>query len=143
MRVLLAESQPKVRGALWLLLQEQPAVEVVGGVADARALLLAVKQRCPDLLLLEWGLPPEAPDMLMRLIRLRCPDLQVVVLGSYPEMEGDALAAGAAAFVGKGETPGRLMSVLRAVAQDQEASPISAGPKTWRHKRHKNQSTGG
>jgi DNA-binding NarL/FixJ family response regulator len=57
MRVLLADDQAKVHSALRLLLGEQPGWRIVGEVVNARALATALRAACPDVVLLDWGLP--------------------------------------------------------------------------------------
>jgi DNA-binding NarL/FixJ family response regulator len=51
-----------------------------------------------------------------RIIKARWPRVKVVVLTLYGEYEAEALAAGADAFIGKGEPPGRLLAALAALA---------------------------
>ena len=55
--VLIAEDQPKVRRALRLLLEQEPGENVVGETAEAKEQLTQVAAGCPDLVLLDWGLP--------------------------------------------------------------------------------------
>ena len=54
-----------------------------------------------------------------RLIKAKWPKTHVIVLSLYPEYRADALAAGADAFVGKGEPPERLLKMLMAAASDK------------------------
>ena len=57
MRILLADSRPKVRFALRVLLERQPGLEVVGEASDAYWLQSLTAELCPDLVLLGWELP--------------------------------------------------------------------------------------
>ena len=115
MRVLLADSQSRVRFALCSLLEEQPGLVVVGEAADCQALLAQVKAACPDLVLLDWDLPGMGGlDLLAALHRL-CPGLHVIALSSRPEAEQEALAAGARAFVSKAGPPEPLLAAIQSV----------------------------
>jgi DNA-binding NarL/FixJ family response regulator len=114
MRVLLADDQLKVRLALKLLLEQEPGVQVVGEAAQAKDLLAQVAVDCPDLVLLDWGLPDMAGEELLAALREACPALAVIVLSGQPEAEERGLAAGADAFVSKADPPERLLAAIRA-----------------------------
>lgn len=113
MRIVIAEDQAKVRSALRLRLEQQPNLEVLGEAVDAAGLLDWVRAVCPDLVLLAWELPGLPPAALLPLLRHHCPQLQVVVLSSQPEARLPARAAGARAFVSKGDPPEKLLAALR------------------------------
>jgi DNA-binding NarL/FixJ family response regulator len=114
MRVLLADDQLKVRLALKLLLEQESEVRVVGEAAEAQDLLAHVTADCPDLVLLDWGLPDMAGEELLAALREACPAVSVIVLSGQPEAEENALAAGADAFVSKTDPPERLLAAVRA-----------------------------
>jgi two-component system response regulator FimZ (fimbrial Z protein) len=117
MRILLADSQSRVRFALRSLLEEQPGLVVVAEAADCPALLAQVKAACPDLVLLDWDLPGMGGlDLLAALHRL-CPGLHVIALSSRPEAEQEALAAGARAFVSKAGPPEPLLAAIQSVQE--------------------------
>ena len=119
MRLLLADDQRKVRSALRLLLEQEPGLSIVGEAADSEDLLAQVKVSCPDLVLLDWGLPGQQPADMLSLLRQRCPHLLVIALSSRPEIRQDTLAAGVDAFVSKGDPPEQLLSALHAVSARQ------------------------
>lgn len=113
MRVLLADDQLKVRSALRLLLEQQPAISVIGEAVDATGLLDWLRVTCPDVLLLDWELPGFEAGTLLPTLRALCPHLRTIALSSRPEMRRAALAAGADAFVSKGDPPERLLAAIR------------------------------
>lgn len=112
MRILLADNQTRVRFALRTLLQQQPGIEVTAEASDAATLLERVIATCPDLILLDWGLPGLEPAALMTALRQVCPGLRVIVLSGRPEAEGQAMAIGADGFVSKGYPPENLLAVI-------------------------------
>ena len=123
MRILLADDQTKVRSALRLLLEQEPGLSVVGEAAEAEGLLTQVQRTQPDLVLLDWELPGfQATDslacpgqcLLSALHSLGC-HLKVIALSGHVEAREEALAAGADAFVSKGDPPERLLTALRTV----------------------------
>ena len=129
MRVFLADDQPKVRSALRLLLEQERGLCVVGEAAEAEDLLAQIKATRPDLMLLDWELPGLAlansvgsEKHLLLALHAHCPDLRVVALSGQLEARQAALAAGADAFVSKGDPPERLLTTLRALGLKYETA---------------------
>jgi DNA-binding NarL/FixJ family response regulator len=110
--ILIADDQPQVRRALRLLLEQEPGAEVVGEATEASDLLAQLAAGCPDLLLLDWGLPGIAVEDLLMALRAACPALAVIVLSGQPEAEENALAAGADAFVSKADPPEQVLAAI-------------------------------
>ena len=115
MRVLLADKQTKVRSALRLLLEQEPGLSVVGEAAEAEDLLAQVEATQPDLVLLDWELLDQGGAATLAGLRAARPGLVVIALSGRSEARQAALAAGADAFVSKGDPPERLLTTLRAV----------------------------
>lgn len=126
MRVLVADSQSRVRFALRTLLRRQDGMEVVGEAATAAELLDLVKVTQPDLVLLHWRLQETAPGLMGRMQILR-PGLRVIALSARCETRNEALRAGAEAFIWKTEQPEKLLAAIaaRGPAVDMESR---AGP---------------
>ena len=104
-----------------LLLEQEPGVSIVGEAGETRDLLAEVQAVGLDVLMLDWELPGAHGDGaarggLLTTLRSYCPGLRVIALSSRPEARGAALAAGADAFVSKGDPPERLLAALHAVA---------------------------
>jgi DNA-binding NarL/FixJ family response regulator len=117
MRILLADSQAKVRFALRVLLERQPGFEVIGEAASAEELLSHTAASCPDLVLLDWALASSVAADLLLALHSECPGLGVVVLSGRPEARAAALATGADAFVSKGNPPEHLLAAITRVCQ--------------------------
>jgi DNA-binding response OmpR family regulator len=84
----------------------------VDEATEAKTLLTQVASRCPELVLLDWGLPGMAAADLLVALRQTCTALTIIVLSGQPEAEQDALRAGADAFVSKTEPPERLLAAI-------------------------------
>lgn len=117
MRILLADSRPRVRFALRALLEEQPGLRIVGQAPHSQALLAQIAVICPDLLLLSWELPGLPGADLLRQLRRVCPDLYLIVLSGRQAARKTALASGADAFVSKIAPPEGLLAALEAAQQ--------------------------
>jgi len=115
MRILLAIERSDLRLGLEMLLDEQPGFTVAGSINDAASLLALVKTARPDLVVLEWDLPGGLlTDVLDRVQDdALCP--AIIILGVDASTEQPALAAGADAFVLKGDPPEELLIALQRI----------------------------
>jgi DNA-binding NarL/FixJ family response regulator len=87
-RVVVAEDNLLVREGLQQLLASSPAVDVVAAYGDVDALLGAVGQDRPDVVLTDIRMPPSNTDEGIRVaehLRRTCPSVGVVVLSQYAE----------------------------------------------------------
>ena len=115
-RVYVADAKPEERSALRLLLLDLN-MEVVGEAADWLTTLVQAPISRIDMLLIDWDLLPDAPNMALDELRKACPAALVIILISHLEARQQAaLSAGADAFISKSETPERVAEHLRTVA---------------------------
>jgi DNA-binding NarL/FixJ family response regulator len=112
-RVMLADDQKSVRMGLRLLLEEEGSIEITGEAYNAGSLLTSAASNCPNLVLLDWGLPGMEPDQLVRTLRRICPDVEIIVLSGQSGVKGEALQAGADYFVSKATPPENLLRKIR------------------------------
>ena len=115
LRILIADQQPAVRSAVRLLLEKGLELDVVGEAADSRELLAQLESLRPDILLLDWDLPGRSNANLFDTFHELDRQVKVIVLGVKPESRQSALAAGADAFVSKGDPPKRLLAAIQAL----------------------------
>jgi len=118
MRVLVADNDARVRSALQTVLKEEPGLTLIGESADLESLATQIRVLKPDLVLLDWDLRGRpAAALLLALTTLKT-QTKVIVLSGRPESEEAALAAGAEAFVSKGDPPEVLLTVFRGVIRE-------------------------
>lgn len=113
-RVLLADDTASVRLLLRGTLEASKAFEVVGEAGDgAQAVELAAALQ-PDMVLLDLAMPVLGGMEAIPQIRSRAPHARVVVVSGYaPDRMGrQAVAVGAAAYLGKQQRPGELVASL-------------------------------
>lgn len=115
-RVLLADDRAEVRLALRLLLEVEAGFSIAAEVSSAEMLLVGTERVQPDLILLDWELPGlRQTDPLSELRRV-APRTPVIAISGRPEAREEALAAGADAFICKGNPPDQLLLALAALS---------------------------
>ena len=119
-RVLIADDQPRTRQSLKALLGTLPQVVEINEACDGQEALRCVAECQPDLVLLDVRMPELDGLHVTRLVKTRWPHVKVIVLSMYIEYLAQALAAGADAFVSKGEPPDRLLGTLAALGAELE-----------------------
>lgn len=103
---------------LCIFLTEQPGIDVVGEIDNARYLLHHVELVQPDIVLLDWDLPDLLAVDLLAALCTRAAQVKVIALSSRIEAREEALTAGVASFVSKGETAERLLAALHVFAHE-------------------------
>jgi two-component system response regulator DesR len=118
-RLLLADDQALVRGALAALLQMEDDLDVVAEVARGDEVLPAALEHQPDVALLDVEMPGLDGLSAARLLHEQLPTCRVLMVTTFgrPGYLKQALAAGASGFVVK-DTPARqLADAVRRVHQ--------------------------
>ncbi len=116
LRILIVDDQPRARQSLRALLAARFPVDELHEAANGAQALACVEAYCPDVVFMDARMPELDGIEATRMIRRQSPTVKVVVLSMYPEYRAAALAAGADAFFGKGESPGQLLAMLTRLA---------------------------
>ncbi|CAM5257511.1 DNA-binding response regulator OS=Streptomyces alboniger OX=132473 GN=CP975_10335 PE=4 SV=1 [Streptomyces alboniger] len=136
-RVLLAEDQGMMRGALALLLGMEDDIEVVAQVAAGDAIVDAALTHRPDIALLDIELPGKSGLDAAAELRDQAPDCRVLILTTFgrPGYLRRAMEAGAAGFLVKDGPVEELAVSIRRVLNGETvidpalaAAALSAGP---------------
>jgi DNA-binding NarL/FixJ family response regulator len=114
-RVLIVDDQPRARKSLKALLTTWSRVGEMYEASNGREALQLIKEFHPELVLMDVRMPEVGGLKATAQIKALWPQVKVILLSMYPEYRGEALAAGADAFVGKGEAPDELLHLLSAV----------------------------
>ena len=117
MRVVLADRDAEVRGALCLLLIHELGMQVVAEAVDADDLWLVVQDTQADLLLVEWELLGAEPNRALARLHALSPDGRIIVVSAHPEVCQRAVTVGADAFVCKAGPPEQVVHTLRVLAE--------------------------
>jgi len=119
LRVLLADDHALVRAGMRALLAELPGIEVVAETGDGREALRLVRERKPDIALLDISMPELNGLEVVGRIAHDHPNTRAIILSMHGDDESvrRALVAGAAGYLLKNSDRRELELALRAVAR--------------------------
>lgn len=117
-RVLLADDHPMYRYGLTAILDQADGVEVVASVGDGTALISAVVELLPDVVVTDLSMPgPDGVAVTAQLLKEQ-PELPILVLTMHEDDEHvfAALRAGARGYLVKGADGEEIVRAVRSVA---------------------------
>jgi two-component system, NarL family, response regulator DesR len=116
-RVLLADDQALVRGALAAMLGLEADIEVVAQVSSGVEVLPAARETKPDVALLDVQMPGKDGIAAAAELHRELPDCRIVVCTTFgrPGYLTRAMAAGVVGFVVKDAPPEQLVDAVRRV----------------------------
>jgi two-component system, NarL family, response regulator DesR len=125
-RVLLAEDQELVRGAMAALLSLEPDIEVVAEVGRGDEVLLTAIEARPHVALLDIEMPGGDGIAAAAQLRTRLPDCRVLILTTFgrPGYLRRAMASGASGFMLKDAPAADLaVAIRRTMAGERVVDP--------------------
>jgi two-component system response regulator NreC len=116
--VVLADDHNVIRTGLRAMLEGEEDLRVIGEAADAPATQKLVRDRRPDVLVLDLQMPGAEPARDVPVLREEAPSTAIVVLTmqSNPRRARDLLRAGASGYVLKQAAERQLTEAIRAAA---------------------------
>ena len=116
-RVFLVENHPLMRRSIIEAIKREPDLTVSGQAEDASSALGAILSFPPDVVLTDIQLKSSSGLDLIEFLRARLPGLPIIATTMFDVRRTERLvrAAGASAFVAKGDGPEQLIAVLRDV----------------------------
>ncbi|WP_342707748.1 response regulator transcription factor [Pedococcus cremeus] len=128
MRVLLIDDDALVRAGLRIILSSADDVEVVGEADDGAAAVAAVRERRPDVVLMDIRMAQMDGIAATTALRRLHPAPQVIVLTTFQADEHviGALRAGASGFLVKDTPPLDIINAVRLVAAGEAIISPSA-----------------
>jgi DNA-binding NarL/FixJ family response regulator len=116
LRILIVDDLARARESMKALCSTHPAVCALKEATNGREAVALVESWSPDAVLMDVLMAEMDGLEATKTIKARWPRIKVIVLSMYGDYETQAIAAGADAFVNKGEPPSRLLQALDAVA---------------------------
>ncbi|OJU40499.1 MAG: DNA-binding response regulator [Microbacterium sp. 69-10] len=116
-RIVIADDQALVRGALAALLALEPDIDVAGVAADGAEVLTLVGDLAPDVCLMDIQMPGLDGIEATRRLRAASPATRVLIVTTFarPGYLRSALDAGAAGFMAKDAPAEELADAVRRV----------------------------
>ena len=122
-RILIVDDHPALRAGLNAVLEGEPGLVVVGAADKVEQLFPLLHRTRPDVVLLDYHLPPDDGLRLCRRIKRQIPPPRVLVYSAYADarMRLPALLAGADGLLNKGAGARELFETIRLVARGRRA----------------------
>jgi len=132
-RVVLAEDQAMVLGALAALLELEPDIEVVARAANGRDALRAVEQLAPDVLVTDIEMPEMTGLEVAAALKISRPAVRTVILTTFarPGYLRRALDSGARGYLLKDRPAAELADAVRRVHQGLRVVDPGLATEAW------------
>ncbi|MBL8297744.1 MAG: response regulator transcription factor [Rhodanobacteraceae bacterium] len=132
-RVLLAEDQAMVRGALSALLRLEPDIEVVASAADGQEAWRLIEQHAPDVVVTDIEMPGLTGLELAQRVRERGVASKIVIVTTFarPGYLRRALEAGVVGYLLKDAPAEQLADALRKVHRGGRAVDPQLALDAW------------
>lgn len=132
-RVVLAEDQGMLRGALATLLSIEPDFEVLGSFPDGEQALQAVGKHRPDVLVADIEMPTMTGLELTARVKELYPETRVLILTTFarPGYLRRALDAGASAYLLKDRPSEALADAVREVSCGRRVVDPQLASQIW------------
>ena len=132
-RVIVAEDQAMVLGALAALLETEPDITVCGRACNGREALTAIAKQKPDVLVTDIEMPEMTGLTLAGEVRDRHPQTRVVILTTFarPGYLRRALDAGAKGYLLKDRPAAELAEAVRRVHRGLRVVDPDLAAEAW------------
>ncbi len=120
-RVVLADDHPMYRYGLTAILEQAEAIEVVASVGDGAALMAAVSEHSPDVVVTDLSMPDLDGVTATTQLLLVQPELPILVITMHEDDEHvfAALRAGARGYLVKGADGEEIVRAVRSVTSGE------------------------
>jgi two-component system response regulator DesR len=132
-RVVLAEDQTMVLGALAALLELEPDIQVVAKAANGRDALRAAEQLTPDVLVTDIEMPGMTGLEVASALQISRPTIRTVILTTFarPGYLRRALDSGARGYLLKDRPAAELADAVRRVNQGLRVVDPALAAEAW------------
>jgi DNA-binding NarL/FixJ family response regulator len=126
-RLLVVDDQPFMRVAIKAILATDSSLEVVGEAQDGKEATQRCRELRPDLVLMDVWMPGTDGIEATRRLKAEFPETSVLILTVHADQRllMDAVKAGAAGYVLKGEHTDHVLDAVRAVLNGE--TPLDQG----------------
>jgi two-component system response regulator NreC len=120
-RLLIADDHAMFRQGIRALLQGYEDLEIVGEAVDGKDAIDKAPQMCPDIILMDIGMPNMGGLEATRRIQKEFSAIKILVLTQYQDSEYvlSMLRAGAKGFIAKTATASELVSAIHSIQRGE------------------------
>ena len=124
--IAIVEDDHKIRESLKIILNGSPGFRCVEAYDNAESALLDLKNKNPDVVLMDINLPNMSGIECVKQIKQKQLEIQVIMLTMYEDSQKifDSLKAGAVGYLHKSESPAEILQAINEVYNG--GSPMSA-----------------
>lgn len=117
MRIVLAEDHRTVREGIKLLVNAQTDMEVVGEASDGAAAIKTVREKQPDVVVMDVSMPEMNGLKATRKLKSEFPNVKILTLTRHDDDSflEQLISAGASGYVLKQSAPAELINAIRTV----------------------------
>lgn len=122
----LADGNPLMLGALSEVVEKDPRTSLIATAKSAEAFIDIALRAQIDIGIIDWTIPTLGGEKLLEVLRAQRNALRIVVYSHDPSADAArrAMAAGAAGFCSRNESPDQLLDVVADVARGRMVFPF-------------------
>lgn len=116
-KVLIADDQELIRESLQIVINSKPGLEVTDVAADGQEVIRCVRQKKPDVILMDVRMPKIDGVQCTKIIKENYPEIKIIILTTFDDDEYvfNALKYGASGYLLKGVSMDELTSAIHTV----------------------------
>lgn len=120
--VIITDDHPLVREGIKKVFHNASGIKVIGEAADSKELMAVLKNKQPDILVLDINLPGKSGFELLKKLKIQYPNLPVLILSIHPEerMAVRVLRAGAWGYINKSSITNDLVNAVRKIVTSKK-----------------------
>jgi len=114
-QIVLADDHVLIRRGLKKIIDGQPFLQVIGDVGDGLELLDLLRERCPDIILLDISMPNLRGIEAINQVKRICPQVKILILTMHSSKDflASALSAGADGYALKEDSDTELLAAIQ------------------------------
>jgi DNA-binding NarL/FixJ family response regulator len=128
-QIVLADDHALIRRGLKKIIDGQPLLQVIGDVGDGLELLKLLREKCPDIILLDISMPNLRGIEAIPQVKKLCPQVKILVLTMHSSKDFlvSAIRAGADGYALKEDSDTELLAAIqKCMSGDRYIAPALA-----------------